>query len=301
MGSQPLVSICIPSYNGAQFIVDTIESVLHQSFEDFEIIVLDDASTDDTVAIIQRFKDRRVRLVRNPVNLGMGANWNRVLSLGLGKYVKLLCEDDVLSPDCLERQVAVLESHRHHNVALAICNRDVIDCHGKVVLKASKRLQPGRIGGRQLVKKCLCCGSNVIGEPAVGLFRRELLKSGNVCDPSNPYVSDLSLWAEVLRHGDAFVDPEVLASFRVSSGAATASIGLKQASSFWRFARQMRRDRFYRASAWDLGCAYLLSTQWCLLRNAFIHFKGGTPLPGFTDPAAPSKAIIHEHSHANCA
>src|SRR5258708_29446213 len=112
MSSQPSVSVCIPCYNGELFIGRTIESVLQQTFTDFELVLVDDNSTDATVAVIEKFADPRIRLVRNPVNLGMGANSNRALSLGLGRYVKLLCEDDVLHPRCLERPVAVLEDPR---------------------------------------------------------------------------------------------------------------------------------------------------------------------------------------------
>ena len=301
MGSQPLISICIPSYNGAPFIAETIESVLHQSFEDFELIIADDHSSDETVSIIERFRDPRLRLVRNPVNLGMGGNWSRVLSIGLGKYVKLLCEDDLLHSRCLERQVAVLEDPMQIDVALAICNREVINSRGDVVLGPRRRLKPGKICGRQLVKKCLRAGSNIIGEPVVGLFRRELVKRQNMCDPTNPYLSDLSLWAGLLKQGDAFFDHEVLASFRISSGAATASIGWRQASSFRRFARQLRNDPVYQITWLDLFWASLLSAQWCLLRNAFIRLQSG-PRSG-KPPQAPGspKAIPGQQSHANCA
>src|SRR5690242_1647265 len=109
MSSQPLVSVCVPCYNGAHFIGATIESVLSQTFEDFELIIVDDHSTDETVEIVQAFTDSRIRFSRNRENLGMGANWNHVLSLGLGKYVKLLCEDDLIHDECLERQVSLLE------------------------------------------------------------------------------------------------------------------------------------------------------------------------------------------------
>lgn len=299
MSSQPLVSVCIPCYNGARFIASTLESVLAQSLKDFELLLSDDHSSDATVSIIEKFADPRIRLVRNPVNLGLGPNWNRVLSLAKGKYVKLLCEDDLLHPRCLERQVAVLEEQSNASVCLAICNREVINAAGKKVFGGRRGWIRGRVSGPALVKKCLRVGSNIIGEPAVGLFRREALPQTGVCDPDNAYLSDLYLWSAILKQGDAFIEPEVLASFRISRGAATASIGLRQPAFFRAFARGLRRDAFYRVSGLDLACAYLFSLPWCLLRNVLLRLQ---PDSGFAPPQSANnsaKQVLSEQPHAN--
>ena len=300
MSSQPLVSVCIPCYNGARFIAQTIESVLQQTLTNFELIILDDNSEDNTPAVIATFTDSRIQVIRNPVNLGMGMNWNRVLSLGVGKYVKLLCEDDLLHPECLERQVSILQAEAHSSVALTACNRNVINARGDVVLGSRQTHRSGIVAAKTLIRRCLQAGSNIIGEPVVGLFRREALRRKEICDPQNPYLSDLSLWTEVLRHGDAFVDPEVLASFRISSGAATTGIGLRQATYFRRFARGLRRDPFYQATLVDLLRAYLLSFQWCLIRNAFIRYQTCRPSSLPEARHTQAKTLVPKQSHANC-
>jgi hypothetical protein len=300
MSSQPLVSVCIPSYNGARFIAQTVESVLHQTLTDFELVILDDHSNDDTLTVLAPFADPRMRVVRNPVNLGMGKNWNRVLSLGVGKYVKLLCEDDLLHPECLERQVSILEAKSNASVALTACNRNVINARGDVVLGCRHTRGSGVVSGKILIRRCVQAGSNIIGEPVVGLFRREALRREGVCDPQNPYLSDLCLWAEVLRQGDAFLDAEMLASFRISSGAATTGIGLRQASYFRKFARGLRRDPFYQTTLVDLLRAYLLSFQWCLMRNAFIRYQTSLPSSPAEARCNPASTLIRKQSHANC-
>jgi glycosyltransferase involved in cell wall biosynthesis len=81
------VSVCIPCYNGEKFIGSTVESILNQTLVDFEIIIVDDASSDRTVAVAQAYRDKRIRLIRNPLNLGMGGNWNKAVSHSRGKYV----------------------------------------------------------------------------------------------------------------------------------------------------------------------------------------------------------------------
>jgi glycosyltransferase involved in cell wall biosynthesis len=272
MRSQPLVSICIPSYNSEEFIATTLESVLSQKFADFEVVVADDKSTDGTIPVIKAFNDPRIRLVENEQNLGLGRNWNKVLSCARGDYVKLLGDDDVLYPECLGRQVEALECPANVSAVLAICNRNVINGRNEVVMRRRFPFGPGLVSGRRLIRNSIRWGSNLIGEPVVGLFRRRELKSA-MCDPSNPYVIDLALWAELLKQGDAFVDPEYLAGFRISREKTSARIGRRQAAYFRDFVRAMRRDSFYRVGLLDILPGYVLSAQWCLLRNLFIYSR----------------------------
>jgi glycosyltransferase involved in cell wall biosynthesis len=271
MATQPLISICIPSYNSERFIACTLESVLGQSFTDFEIIIVDDKSTDGTVSVIRSFSDARIRLIQNESNLGIGGNWNKVLSCAEGKYVKLLCGDDVIYPGCLARQVGALESPANVAVVLAVCGSNVIAADNRIILRRRFRLPAGVISGGKLIRKSIRWGSNLIGEPAVGLFRKQALSKEGISQSSNPYLIDLSLWADLLKQGDAFIDSECLAGFRISGQAASARIGSRQAAYFRSFIRTIRRDQFYRANMLDSMLGNVLSFQWCLLRNMFIN------------------------------
>jgi glycosyltransferase involved in cell wall biosynthesis len=273
MSSQPLVSVCIPSYNSEEFIATTLESVLGQKFVDFEIVIADDKSTDRTISIVKGFNDPRIRLIENEQNLGLGPNWNRVLSCARGQYVKLLGDDDLLYPECLARQVRALEHPANANAVLAICNRNVINARNEVVMRRKIPFGPGLVSGRKLIRNSIRWGSNLIGEPVVGLFRRRELNQTVMCDPSNPYLADLALWADLLKHGDAFVDPDYLAGFRISRKKTSARIGRRQAAYFRDFVRAMHRDSFYHISLFDMVPGYILSSQWCVLRNLFIYCR----------------------------
>lgn len=273
MRSEPLISVCIPSYNSERFIAATLESILTQTLTDFEIVIADDKSTDDTLSIIKEFADPRIRLIQNDENLGLGGNWNKVLSCARGKYVKLLGDDDLLYPECLARQVNVLEAPANSAVVLAVCNREVINARNEVVMRRRFPFGPGLVNGRKLIRNSVRWGSNLIGEPVVGLFRRQDLNRNAMCDPSNPYVIDLALWAELLKRGDAFIDVDYLAGFRISPARTSARIGRRQAAYFRDFVRAMRRDSFYRLSLFDTMPGYILSAQWCLLRNLFIYSR----------------------------
>jgi glycosyltransferase involved in cell wall biosynthesis len=270
VSQQPLISVCIPCYNGAEFLGHTLESVLVQTFTDFELVVADDKSTDDTVSVIKGFTDRRIKFTENGCNLGMGLNWNQVLSRSVGKYVKLLCEDDVLHPECLARQAEILQNPANSGVVLAVCNRKVINAEDKVILSRGIPFRSGLVSGAKLIRKSVRWGSNLIGEPAVAMFRRKALEPTTSCDVSNPYLSDLSLWAQLLKHGDAFLDDQYLAAFRISPGAASSRIGRGQGAAFRRFVQTLRKDPFYEISSLDAMIGYALSFQWCLIRNLFI-------------------------------
>ena len=107
MENQPLVSICVPAYNAAATIGDTIQSALDQVYENIEVVVVNDCSRDNTGEVVAGFTDARVRLVENEHNLGINANWQKTILEGRGEYVILLGHDDMLLPPCVERLVDV--------------------------------------------------------------------------------------------------------------------------------------------------------------------------------------------------
>jgi glycosyltransferase involved in cell wall biosynthesis len=108
---RPKVSVCVPAYNAAAFLPTAIESVLAQTFSDFELVVSDDASDDQTPFICSEYTDPRFRATRSRARLGQSGNWNRCLELAEGEYVVLLHADDALQPTYLERAVAMLDAH----------------------------------------------------------------------------------------------------------------------------------------------------------------------------------------------
>ena len=108
-----LVSVCIPSYNAADTIKATIQSVLDSSYENLEVIVNDDASSDDTRTIVNHFTDPRVRFYQNKYNQGVPANWNRALEKASGEFLGLLNHDDLYGPFWLTSAVHTLNKYPH--------------------------------------------------------------------------------------------------------------------------------------------------------------------------------------------
>jgi glycosyltransferase involved in cell wall biosynthesis len=263
----PTVSVCIPTYRGAAHLRATIESVLAQTFRDFELLVIDDNSPDDTFAIASGYDDPRMRCLRNARNLGPEGNWNRCLTEASSRYVKLLPQDDLLAPECLQQQVAVLEADERREIALVFCARAVVDAQGRQMLvRRSFGRTPQRLSGEALFQRCLRRGTNVIGEPGGVLFRRDLVKTVGPFDASFPYVVDLDYWLRLLSHGDGYYLPETLASFRVSPGQWSVAIGANQSAEFRGLAAKMVKNGRVRAGALDLAVGRALSFTNNILR-----------------------------------
>lgn len=224
----------MPTYKGAATVGAAIDSVLAQTFGDFELIVVDDGSPDDTAAVVASRRDPRLHYHRNDRNLGPQGNWNHSLALATGHYVKLLPHDDLLHPACLQRQVQVLDDDAAGQVALVCCARDVIGPDGCVRLAARgfPGVPEGRVTRREVLRQCLRRGTNLIGEPGAVLFRRGLSQRVGGFDMRHPYVIDLEYWLRLLQHGDAWYSPQALASFRVWGGSWSVAIGTRQSADF---------------------------------------------------------------------
>lgn len=127
--SAPKVSILLPTYNRAAYLRLALESILAQTFTNFEVVVMDNASTDDTPAVVASFDDPRIVYHRNPRNVGAVGNHNRGLRHCRGEYLAIFSDDDLMLPDNLARKVAVLEAHP--TVGLVYSDALVIDAEGQ--------------------------------------------------------------------------------------------------------------------------------------------------------------------------
>ena len=137
----PLVTFGMPVYNGQDYLEEALNSILAQTFTDFELIISDNASTDRTEEICRAYagRDARIQYVRNPVNLGAARNYNRLVDLARGKYFKWASHDDLIEPDFLERCVAVLEANP--DAVLAYTRNMMIDAQGHAVQPYEDRFQ----------------------------------------------------------------------------------------------------------------------------------------------------------------
>jgi len=269
----PLVSVCIPVYNGERFIAATIESVLRQTLTDFELIIVDDNSADRSLEIISAYNDDRLRVISNDRNLGPEGNWNRCLKESKGFYLKLLPQDDVLAPTCLAQQATILDQDGEKRIALVFCSRTIIDAKGDVLMsRGYLSRHKGAISGQRLIRRCLCFGTNLIGEPGSVLFRRDMVEVVGLFDASCPYVIDLDYWFRLLLLGDGYYLPERLASFRVSTDSWSVAIGGKQSSEFSRFVTKISSNPDFQIRDIDILMAKLMAHFNSVMRMLIYRF-----------------------------
>ncbi len=261
------VSIGLPVYNRKQFLRETLDSVLAQTFEDFELIISDNASTDGTEEICREYanRDTRVRYSRNHVNLGASRNYNRVFELSSGEYFKWLASDDLCAPTFLERCVEALDCEPMavlaYPLARSIDERgNVHHSYEGVVEDTSWPVEPvDRF--RQLVDGFVN-DSGVSAAPYVfGLIRSDALRQTRLI--GNFISSDLNLLAELALIGRFIVVPEHLSFIRSHPGSSSwpehmARFELVQE---W-FDPEVRRRTIRSLLRWRRHAEYLVSVAW---------------------------------------
>ena len=218
----PLVSVCVPSHNYAAFLRPCIDSVLAQTLSDFELVVVDDASTDDSVDLIRSEHDRRLRFFRNPVNVGAIATWNRCLELAQGEHVSFLCADDFFLPDKLLKQAEYLD--REPTVGL-------VHADGYWVAENGSRqssfaagfpeelqcyLATDHVTAAPLEMRRLASGYNYI-HLSSAMFRRHLALDLGGFLARFPYAADWDLWLRLAEHRDLGYIAEPLSALRQHS------------------------------------------------------------------------------------
>jgi glycosyltransferase involved in cell wall biosynthesis len=218
VANHPKVSVCIPTYNGADYISEALVSVLSQTFQDFEIVIVDNGSTDQTEAVVAGFTlySNKIRYFQNENNIGLAGNFNRCMELARGKYIKYLCVDDLLMPDCLERLVTALEGNPE--VTLVCGARYSIDEQGQAFALKRYSSKQERLPGHKVVSRCLF-GGNYIGEPTAVIFRKADVHSGFRDDL--PQLMDMELWFRLLEEGALLSLEAPVCSIRFHEGQMT--------------------------------------------------------------------------------
>jgi glycosyltransferase involved in cell wall biosynthesis len=217
----------MPVYNGSDYIARSIESVLAQTYKDFELIVCDNCSTDNTEDIVLSFDDPRIRFVRNPRNLGLVGNANRCLELAEGEYIGILHHDDMMLPDNLEQKVQLLE--KYPRVGFVHSNILLIDSKGEVIAwniwnEDSRRdyMSNGMTVFQKFLAYLPLGASIFIG--AV-LARRECYDCLGGFSTELPHCSDSEMWMRISLFYDVACIGIPLVKYRVHQTSTSSSWG----------------------------------------------------------------------------
>jgi len=165
MAATPRITVLIPVYNREGYIAAAIDSVLAQSFTDFELLIVDDGSTDRSMEIISSYADPRIRIERNPYNKGGPWARNRGLDLARGEYVAMLDSDDVAAPERLARQNAFLDAHP--NYALVGSGKHTLNASGKRIKGLRSRPDTAAEIKAQLLFRCCIAHTSIMARTAI--------------------------------------------------------------------------------------------------------------------------------------
>ncbi|MCL4481035.1 MAG: glycosyltransferase [Bacteroidetes bacterium] len=197
----PSVSVVMPVYNGGRYLVEAIQSLLHQTFLDFEFIIVDDGSTDQTVETINSFRDKRIVLLKNAVNLGNYPSRNIGMEMARGRYLCVMDADDVAMPARLERQYKYMEQ----NPETGIC--------GSFIQNIPSGICPRFVTDENLLKVAFL-SNNYCSHPSL-IIRKEFLNRYQLRYKEDyVYSADFDLCARGFRHFKVQNIPEVLLQYR---------------------------------------------------------------------------------------
>ncbi len=220
--NHPKISIILPVYNAAPYVGEAIESLLHQTFTDFELIIIDDGSRDESVSRITAFKDQRIRLYKNESNLGLIKTLNKGLELARGEYIARMDADDISLPRRLEIQYNFLEK-----------NKNIMGCGTYMkTFGAGHELWGGPYKAEEVRAALLFF--NVLNHPSM-MLRREIFAGGNYFySESYPHAEDYELWVRITKKYPLANIPKVLVRYRLHEKSVSSFHQAEQKSSFYK-------------------------------------------------------------------
>ena len=230
---EPLVSIITPLYNSEKYIGGTIESVLNQTYKNWEMLIVDDCSKDDGVKIVNEYvlKDKRIKLFRNEKNEGVSFARNKALDLAQGKYIAFLDSDDLWKKEKLEKQISFMEKN---NIDLSYTGYEKINMDGS--LRGEIKV-PEKLDYKELLKNCL------IGF-LTAIYLKEKFK---IYKFKKTKAEDYIFWLEILKQVDyAYGIQESLAYYRVSNNSRSSN-KLDIVRFHWKIYREYEKLNFFKA------------------------------------------------------
>lgn len=196
-----LVSIIMPSYNTERFIADSIQSVLNQTYQNWELIIVDDCSTDNTDTVVASFTDSRIKYLKNEKNSGAAVSRNRALREAKGKWIAFLDSDDLWMPDKLDKQITFM---KQHDYKFSYTDYEKID-------EESNKLNifvsgPKEVTEKDMYRYCwVGCLTVMYDAEQVGLIQIKDIKKNN----------DYAMWLQVSKKANCYLLSENLAKYRI--------------------------------------------------------------------------------------
>ncbi len=245
----PLVSVLLPTYNSSEFITETIEHVLNQTYHNFEFIIVDDASTDNTLEITQQYasKDQRIKIFQSKKNEGISATHNKCIQYSNGKYLAYLNHDDLALPDRLKKQVDFLEK----NLEIGVCGSSIEYFGNSNHIWHTLRV-PRKI-------KCNLLFSVTVNNPSA-MVRKELFEQHQfLYDTKLLIANDYDMWIQMSQITQLANLPEVLTKIRIHANNTSKNKALLLKETFQLYAHQLQNYLHINPTQEELEVHYALA------------------------------------------
>lgn len=234
---QPKISVAMSVYNGEKYLHQAIESILNQTFRDFEFIIVNDGSTDKTEEIIDEYakKDLRVKIIKNKNNIGLTKSLNKAIKEAKGEYIARMDADDISLPERLKKQLSFMENHPE--IGVVGCWYYLIDKNNKLIKKCQPAIKFSKI------KKALINSAPII-HPGL-MIKKEALRKVNSYDESFKYAQDRDLLFRILKYYQLGIVPEFLLKFRYSKQSISLQREIEQKEYCLKAIKRAIKNRIY--------------------------------------------------------
>lgn len=235
MESQPLISVIMPCYNMASYVSDSIKSVIAQTYPHWELLIVDDASSDETVNIIKSYAqaDSRIKFAIKKQNSGISDTRNQCIQMAQGQFLAFLDADDIWHPEKLEKQLSFMLAK---NIGFTYSTYDWIDEDGKIMNKFINTI--GNLDYKTYLRNTIIGCSTVMVNKAI---------TGDVFVPKFRTSEDTATWLDILRKGLlAYAIDESLVSYRIRRKSASSN-KIRASIDLWKVYRQHEKLPFFKA------------------------------------------------------
>ena len=219
-GAPPRLSVCLPTYNGEAYLADALRSILQQSYRAFEVVVVDDGSSDRTLDILRTFADPRVRIYQNPHQRGIPGNWNAAVGLARGEYVCVFHQDDVMLAENLTRKMALFDADPSLSLVHSRAECIVEDGAPKRVAEWREEAETDFVAEGEAYFRKLLLHGDCICAPTVVVRREQLAALGGFSEALG-YACDYEMWMKLCVEGRVGFLNDVLVSYRWHAGNAS--------------------------------------------------------------------------------
>jgi glycosyltransferase involved in cell wall biosynthesis len=278
----PLITIAIPTFNRAALLRGCVQSALSQTYGNIEILVSDNASTDDTEEVLREFDDKRLRVLRQETNIGLLPNWNACVAAARGEYLVLLSDDDRICPWFLERCVDVAGKQSQVPILVALSDLRLSSSGRIIPARTSRRIGSGLRNGIDVLLEFL--RDEIIVTMCSVILRTETLRLRGGIPLDLPSTADVGAWAPLLLEGKVGFVNEACATYNFHVNSETARLSVAQVlSDGWKVANLISRNADERIEVPSLREELKLQARRCFSRRALVflayHRSKGASVP----------------------